>query len=66
VNNTCTFDYSNFEVHDVAWGAASMYLQKIFAVPQLFTSESSFNIDWEEIFNYITREPKSFLWFKEE
>ncbi|AEV30991.1 transcriptional regulator/sugar kinase [Sphaerochaeta pleomorpha str. Grapes] len=53
-----------FNAHDesvVAKGAATMYLQKLFAVPELSETESRTHFDWDDVINQAYPMKKSYI-----
>ena len=53
-----------FNAHDetvVAKGAATMYLQKLFAVPELSEIESRTHFDWDDVINQAYPMKKSYI-----
>jgi predicted NBD/HSP70 family sugar kinase len=53
--NGCKIEFSDLGENDVAVGAASMFLEKIFAVPQLYKTDAYYSINWDDIFAYIKK-----------
>ncbi len=49
-HSKCCFVESNNGVYDVAIGAASMFIEKLFRVPELSEADCMCNISWENLF----------------
>ncbi len=49
----CHLEFSNGGKTDVAHGAASMFLSKLFSVPELTGTKGDVRLDWDEIFALV-------------
>lgn len=49
----CALEFSKGGNQDVAHGAASMFLQKLFAVPELSDVRGRLQLDWDEVFSLV-------------
>ncbi|MEJ5187598.1 MAG: ROK family transcriptional regulator [Breznakiellaceae bacterium] len=49
----CRLELSPGDIFDVAHGAASMFVHRLFSVPELTDRKGSYRISWEEIFERV-------------
>lgn len=53
VYNKCRVAPSILEEHPAAFGAAAMFLQKLFAIPQLMTNQPYYSLNWTDIIKRV-------------
>ncbi|MCX7655981.1 MAG: ROK family transcriptional regulator [Treponemataceae bacterium] len=49
----CRIEFSSSDPFDVAQGAASMFINRLFSIPELMYRKGSYRIKWEEIFELV-------------
>lgn len=62
--NGCTLEFSDLADSLVAFGAASMFVQKLLAIPELSGLATTYNIDWNDIFALVRQDPGALSWLR--
>ncbi len=58
----CAIEFSSLGENLVAYGAASMFVQRLLAIPELSELQGTYHLDWDEIFALVKRDPRASGW----